>query len=172
MISSKPVPGFDLIDEKRRADEIARDEKIEKVEQYLKPVYDPKVPFKKQFSAFIKGETHAGRTVGSVIDFAQIFLPGGVKTARDAAKLIVNRKQKQTDDMEKVKEWIKQPSSKAGMAILMAILGIFGVQIEPELLGEHINTLITGICAVIGSAAGIYDIFRKERQSDKEELRS
>lgn len=71
-----------------------RDELIREVEGDFNRAFDKSRSFGDRLSAFVKGENKAGRKVGKVLDFLTVFAPVGVKTARDAAQTIINRKEK------------------------------------------------------------------------------
>jgi hypothetical protein len=59
-----------------------------------------------------------------------------------------------------------QTSTKAGIALLITILGLFGIQVNPELFTEHLTTIIEGVIAVFGAMTGLWAIFK----DDEEEL--
>lgn len=59
-----------------------------------------------------------------------------------------------------------QTSTKAGIALLITILSLFGIQVNPELFTEHLTTIIEGVVAVFAAATGLWAIF-KDDEEDK-----
>ena len=57
-----------------------------------------------------------------------------------------------------------QTSTKAGVVLLVSILGLFGIHLDPELLSEQAVTLVEGIIAVGGSATAIWAIFKDDEK--------
>jgi len=57
-----------------------------------------------------------------------------------------------------------QTSTKAGIALLITILGLFGIQVNPELFTENITALIEGGIAVFGAITALWAIFKDDEQ--------
>jgi len=57
-----------------------------------------------------------------------------------------------------------QTSTKAGIALLVTILGLFGIQVNPELFTDHISTIIEGVIAVFGALTGLWAIFKDDEK--------
>ena len=123
------------------------------VENEFEIAFDKRRPFRERLSAFIRGENKAGRTVGMVVDFATLFVPGSVVKAREAAQLIVN---KTTRTMpRRIKPYLKQKSTWEGVA---AVLGAIGIVIYPAAIVE----IVAGVLTVIG---GI-ELWKKEAEDE------
>lgn len=148
MIKSRDIPKVRLTDptplppEARLAAETAFEYAI-----------DRRNPFWRRVKAFIRGETKAGRTVGAIADIATIFLPGGVRTGREALQTIIQRKRKTMSQDEK--PFIKKLSTWEGIASLAGAVGIF---IDPEAAAQ----IVAGLFAVFG---GIY-MWRAKAQKE------
>ena len=120
-----------------------------------------------RIKAFFRGENQAGRIAGSVLDIGTIFLPFGrkVQTGREAAKVILNRKKE--PKMDKAKRWIKQPSTKAGITVLVALLALIGIDLDPDLIEESAKQIVTGAALVVAGVVSLYEMVRDE--DDKED---
>jgi hypothetical protein len=59
----------------------------------LEEAVDERKPIGRRIKAFVRGESRAGRSAGALLDIAQVLLPGGVRTGRQAAQLLINRKE-------------------------------------------------------------------------------
>ena len=57
-----------------------------------------------------------------------------------------------------------QTSTKAGVVLLVTILGLFGIHLDPDLLSEQAVKLVEGIIAVGGSATAIWAIFKDDEK--------
>ena len=57
-----------------------------------------------------------------------------------------------------------QTSTKAGIALLVTILGLFGIQVNPELFTDHLSTIIEGVIAVFGALTGLWAIFKDDEK--------
>jgi len=63
-----------------------------------------------------------------------------------------------------------QTSTRAGVVLLVSVLGLFGIHLDPELLSEQAVTLVEGVLAVVASATGIWAIFKDdEKETPTEE---
>jgi hypothetical protein len=61
-----------------------------------------------------------------------------------------------------------QTSTKAGVVLLVTILGLFGIHLDPELLSDQAVKLVEGIIAVGGSATAIWAIFKDDEKKGEE----
>ena len=57
-----------------------------------------------------------------------------------------------------------QTSTKAGVVLLVTVLGLFGIHLDPELLSEQAIKLVEGVLAVAASATGIWAIFKDDEK--------
>lgn len=62
-----------------------------------------------------------------------------------------------------------QTSTKAGVALLVTILGLFGLDANPDLLGQHLTTAIEASLAVAGAVTGLYAIFKDDEKETAED---
>jgi hypothetical protein len=126
-------------------------------------------PRRERVREFLAGESIAGRSVGAVADFITIMLPWGhrVNTGREAVRLVLNRKRKTEVHMDRLQKLLKQKSTKAGIIVVASILALFGVNINPELLGEHLNEIVAGLAMAFAAAAGLYETLRQEPDEDE-----
>lgn len=116
-------------------------------------------------SSFLVGGSHLSRGIGILLDGITIFLPFGRKidNGRDALRLILQRKTKRDDNMDKVKGWIKQPSTKAGIVVLTSVLTYWGLDVNPEILQDTLASIAQGAALVVAGAVALYEMFRKEK---------
>src|SRR5690554_5542996 len=88
---------------------------------------DRRNPFFRRVKAFLRGETQLGRGVGIILDIATVFLPGGIKTGREAVQLILNRKENAMPIL-KEKPWYESKALwGAILVVLFALLQAVGV---------------------------------------------
>ena len=59
-----------------------------------------------------------------------------------------------------------QTSTKAGIALIVTILGLLGIQVNPELLSEHLYTIVEGVIAVFGALTGLWAIFKDDEEEE------
>lgn len=59
-----------------------------------------------------------------------------------------------------------QTSTKAGIALLITVLSLFGINVNPEMFTENITTIIEGCIAVFGAATALWAIFKDDEQQD------
>ena len=57
-----------------------------------------------------------------------------------------------------------QTSTRAGIALLVTILGLFGIQTNPDLLTEHLQTLIEAAIAIFASITALWAIFKDDEE--------
>ena len=57
-----------------------------------------------------------------------------------------------------------QTSTRAGIALLVTILGLFGIQTNPDLLTEHLQTLIEASIAIFASITALWAIFKDDEE--------
>lgn len=60
-----------------------------------------------------------------------------------------------------------QTSTKAGVVLLVSILGLFGIHLDPELLSDQAVKLVEGVIAVVASATGIWAIFKDDEKKEE-----
>lgn len=60
-----------------------------------------------------------------------------------------------------------QTSTRAGIALLVTILGLFGIQTNPDLLTEHLQTLIEAAIAIFASITALWAIFKDDEEEEK-----
>lgn len=112
---------------------------------------DRNKPFGKRVLAFVKGENRMGRKVGAVLDIATIFLPGGVKTGREAVKTILTKKNKAMPILRD-KPWYESKTIWSAIIILITgILQAAGVSFveNPETM-QVIYVTIYHVSAALG----------------------
>lgn len=77
---------------------------------------------------------------------------------------------KTNDSMEPVKQKIsrkfKQRSTKAGITVLVAVLAIFGVEVEVVVLSELLQQVITAVAGLVAGASAIYEMIREEQDEN------
>lgn len=61
-----------------------------------------------------------------------------------------------------------QTSTKAGVVLLVTILGLFGIHLDPDLLSDEAVKLVEGIIAVGASATAIWAIFKDDDKKEGE----
>src|SRR5690625_2427873 len=102
-------------------------------------------------------ESHLCRSVGAVADIAMIFLPGGVRSGREAVQRILNRQQtKRPMPIIKDKPWYQSKTIWGALfTILFAVLLNFGVDItaNPELTDS-----ILQVAMILSGAFGAYGL--------------
>lgn len=59
-----------------------------------------------------------------------------------------------------------QTSTRAGIALLITILGLFGLDINPDLFTESAMQLIEGLIAVFGSVTALWAIFKDDEDEE------
>lgn len=59
-----------------------------------------------------------------------------------------------------------QTSTRAGIALLITVLSLFGINVNPEMFTENITTIIEGCIAVFGAATALWAIFKDDEQQD------
>lgn len=164
-----------LADEVEVPDDIRRkanwEKTVDDLYKEMQTAVDKRKRLPARIGAFIRAENKAGRKAGAVLDAITLFLPFGKKvdTARDAVRVLFERKN--NPPMKKVRKWLKQPSSKAGLVVITAILAAFGVNISPEMLGDNLNQIVEGVSIALAGSAGLYEAFRNEKsdEDDKED---
>ena len=57
-----------------------------------------------------------------------------------------------------------QTSTRAGIALLVTVLGLLGVQVNPELLSEQLHIIVEGAIAVFGALTGLWAIFKDDEE--------
>ena len=57
-----------------------------------------------------------------------------------------------------------QTSTRAGIALLVTVLGLLGVQVNPEFLSEQLHTIVEGAIAVFGALTGLWAIFKDDEE--------
>lgn len=123
----------------------------ETVEQFDR-AFDRNKSFFSRVKSFVKGENKLGRKVGAVLDVAMIFLPGGVRTGREAVQVILNKKQN-VMPLLKGKVWYE--SKTMWVAIFTIVLGIFssfGID-DPELM-----SVVLTVGGTLAGAFGLYAV--------------
>lgn len=60
-----------------------------------------------------------------------------------------------------------QTSTRAGIALLVTILGLFGMQASPELLSSHLETLIEAGIAIFGAITALWAIFKDDEETSE-----
>ena len=115
-------------------------------------------------SSFLTGGSHLSRGIGILLDGVTIFLPFSRKidNGRDALRMMLQRKTKREENMDKIKGWIKQPSTKAGIVVLTAVLTYWGLDVNPDILQETLVGIAQGAALVVAGATALYEMFRKE----------
>lgn len=62
-----------------------------------------------------------------------------------------------------------QVSTRVGISFLITVLGLFGVNVDPELFAGQVGSLIEGGMLVIGAVTSLYAIFKDEEKSNEKE---
>ena len=52
------------------------------------------------------------------------------------------------------------------IALLVTVLGLLGVQVNPELLSEQLHTIVEGAIAVFGALTGLWAIFKDDEEEE------
>lgn len=151
----------------------------ESFEIYQK-VFDKDTTFLERFGHFLRAENKAGRKAKVIKDAALIFLPYGkkIENATEFITHIIEEEDTMTEDnnkidekipeeVSKVRRFLKQKSTRAAMSILAGGLAYFGVEINPELLGEGLSAIVQGIGLFIAGGSTVYEMVRDE-DKDKE----
>ena len=61
-----------------------------------------------------------------------------------------------------------QTSTKAGVMLLVTVLGLFGIHVNPDLLSDEAVKLVEGAIAVIASTTAIWAIFKDDDKKEGE----
>jgi len=120
---------------------------------------DRGLPIVDRFKAFIRGENKLGRRVGRVLDVVTIFLPWGNKI--EAVRTVINRKAK-----PRTMPRLKERSTKEGVAVIIGLLAMVGIELDAVVLSENIDMIIQGGGVLIAGVAGLMAYIRRERLDD------
>jgi len=151
VIKSKPMPPYRLTDPEPIPPRIRK-----AAERNFNMALDRRAPLGARIKRFLLGESKLGRTFGAVADIAMIFLPGGVRSGREAVQKILNRQTKYRPMPERVKPYLKQKSTWEGIAAVAAAIGLF---ISPE----GAVMIVTGLLTTYGGIK----LWKKEAEDQK-----
>lgn len=147
--------------ENKDFDRIQTPQVAEQTVNWMEAAMDRKQPFGTRLTNFIAGESHLGRGVGSVLDFATIFLPFGnkVDNARDAIRIITGRRQKQNNKTMAIlndKPWYQSKTIWSAILIVVAgLLQAFGVDIAGN---PEVTQTVYQILYTLAGAFGLYGL--------------
>lgn len=129
--------------------------RIRNVEVEFEKFYEKDRSFIDRAKSFVKGETEAGRTVGIIFDV--VLLPfTKARTARELARIVINRKQKVTNMALSSKKWYQSKTVwSAVLILLITVLNVLGLDFvnDPEVM-----TQVWNVSYALAGALGLYGL--------------
>ena len=61
-----------------------------------------------------------------------------------------------------------QTSTRAGIMLLVTVLGFLGINVDPEFFTTQAQLLIEGVISVVGAGTALWAIFKDDEEDDSE----
>ena len=61
-----------------------------------------------------------------------------------------------------------QASTRAGIMLLVTVLGFLGINVDPEFFTDQAETLIEGVISVVAAGTALWAIFKDDEEDDSE----
>lgn len=61
-----------------------------------------------------------------------------------------------------------QTSTRAGIMLLVTVLGFLGINVDPEFFTAQAETLIEGVISVVGAGTALWAIFKDDDEEQNE----
>lgn len=124
---------------------------------------DKKHQFWKAIKATLAGETTVGVIGREVKNVVKRFIPFGtaIDGVADEIGNLFKSKRKNTI-MNKKKKENPQPSTMKGVAIVVALLALIGVNLDPVAVGTAVSGIITGVGLLVPGVIALWEIIRDD----------